>query len=227
VKIQESLEKGFFEDVEANELYRNFVHNLITRTNSINGIQYREDPTIFSWELMNEPDCAAPSLDVLIEWIEETSGYIKSIDRSHMISTGTANCRQYFKALNSPVNISFCTFHIYPDPAHRGTIVNEVRGVIDNAVNTSVEMGKPIVMEEYGISRRKLDHNSTRESWYQLMLDEFYSKEGDGTAFWRFVARSNLTEDQLERENGISLHPDDAELRAIIKAKAEEITNKT
>jgi len=95
--------------------------------------------------------------------------------------------------------------------------------VIDNVVNTSVEMGKPIVMEEYGISRRKLDHNSTRENWYQLMLDEFYSKNGDGTAFWIFTARSNLTEEELEIENGISLHPDDAELREIIKEKAEEI----
>ena len=217
------LREGFFEDVEANELYRNFVHNLITRTNSINGIQYREDPTIFSWELMNEPDCAAPSLDVLTEWIEGTSSYIKSIDQNHMISTGTSNCREHFKALNSPVNISFCTFHIYPDPTHRGTTMNEVREVIDNVVNTSVEMGKPIVMEEYGISRRKLDHNSTRENWYQLMLDEFYSKDGDGTAFWAFSARSNLTEEELRIENGISLHPDDAELREIIKEKAKEI----
>jgi len=101
--------------------------------------------------------------------------------------------------------------------------MNEVREVIDNVVNTSVEMGKPIVMEEYGISRRKLDHNSTRENWYQFMLDEFYSKGGDGTAFWTFSARSNLTEEELERENGISMHPDDAELREIIKEKAEEI----
>jgi len=217
------VREGFFEDVEANELYRNFVYNLITRTNSINGVQYREDPTIFSWELMNEPDCAAPSLDVLTEWIEGTSSYIKSIDQNHMISTGTSNCREHFKALNSPVNISFCTFHIYPDPTHRGTTMNEVREVIDNVVNTSVEMGKPIVMEEYGISRRKLDHNSTRENWYQLMLDEFYSKDGDGTAFWAFSARSNLTEEELRIENGISLHPDDAELREIIKEKAKEI----
>lgn len=30
---------------------------LLTRKNSITGVEYRNDPTIFAWELINEPRC--------------------------------------------------------------------------------------------------------------------------------------------------------------------------
>ena len=30
---------------------------MIMRTNTVNGRRYRDDPTIMSWELMNEPRC--------------------------------------------------------------------------------------------------------------------------------------------------------------------------
>ncbi len=236
------VRKGFFEDKEANILYKNFVHNLITRTNSINGVQYKEDPTIFAWELMNEPDCASPpSIDVLTKWIEETSNYIRGIDKNHMIATGCAHMKDpnIFVKLHTAPNISFFTFHFYPGHGTKKYAIaksrlrgkkikgeikeitpKEAREMISNLISISKKIGKPIVMEEYGTSRRwGLD----RKVWYSLMLDEFYSKDGDGTAFWTFSARSNLTEEELERENGISLHPDDAELREIIEEKAKEI----
>ena len=227
------VRKGFFEDKEANELYRNFVYNLITRTNSINGIQYKEDPTIFSWELMNEPAYAAPSIDILINWIEKTSSYIRSIDQNHMISIGgegnikyylTNQGENYFvKVHQIATNISFCTFHIYGHAEFsRNDYTKIIEGIIQDAHET---LNKPIVMEEYGISKRKCNHTWTKEGFYQFMLDEFYSKDGDGTAFWIFTARSDLTEEELERENGISLHPDDAGLREIIKEKAKENEN--
>ena len=227
----EEIRKSFFGDEEANELYRDFVYNLITRTNSINGIQYKQDPTIFSWELMNEPANAAPSIGILIDWIEKTSNYIKSIDRNHMISIGGEGNTKYYltnqgenyfvKVHQIATNISFGCFHIYGRPTlNEDDFEKVLDGLIQDAHET---LNKPIVMEEYGISKRKCNHTWTREGFYQFMLDEFYSKDGDGTAFWAFSARSNLTEEELEIENGISLHPDDAELRGIIKKKAKEI----
>jgi len=75
----------------------------------------------------------------------------------------------------------------------------------------------------YQGKHRMIALGGVRRIFIPIMLDEFYSKDGDGTAFWAFSARSDLTEGELERENGISMHPDDAELRRIIKEKAEEI----
>lgn len=39
---------------------------VLTRKNTITGIEYRDDPTIFGWELINEPRCMTdPSGDTL------------------------------------------------------------------------------------------------------------------------------------------------------------------
>ena len=225
------IRKSFFGDKKANELYRDFVYKIVTRTNSINGIQYREDPTIFSWELMNEPANAAPSIEVLIDWIQKTSNYIRSIDQNHMISIGGEGNTKYYltnqgenyfvKVHRVATNISFCTFHIYGHTEFsRNDYTKIIEGIIKDAHET---LNKPIVMEEYGISRRELNHAWTREGWYQFILDEFYSRGGDGTLFWGFTTRKELTRDEMQRRNIVSLHPDDAELRKIIKEKAKEI----
>ena len=41
--------------------YQDHVKTVLTRVNSINGYVYSEDPTIFAWELINEPRVDATS----------------------------------------------------------------------------------------------------------------------------------------------------------------------
>ena len=47
----------FFNDTGAKELYKEYVRSILERRNSRNGLLYREDPTIFAWDLINEPRC--------------------------------------------------------------------------------------------------------------------------------------------------------------------------
>jgi len=86
-------------------------------------------------------------------------------------------CENYFvKIHQSATNISFCTFHIYGRPT---LTENDLKKVLDRLIRDAHKtLNKPIVMEEYGIPKGKCDEVWTREDWYQLMLDEFYSKEG-------------------------------------------------
>lgn len=47
----------FFSNAAVKQLYKDNVKALTGRVNSINGRKYAEDPTIFAWDLINEPRC--------------------------------------------------------------------------------------------------------------------------------------------------------------------------
>lgn len=91
---------------------------LLTCKNSITGIEYRNDPTIFAWELINEPRCltdiSGDTLQVSLfdrflcpitlisqcfanqvtlffvrkDWINKMTAFIKSIDKKHLLTVG-------------------------------------------------------------------------------------------------------------------------------------------
>jgi len=47
----------FFTDPDAKRIYKENVKYTLLRKNSVNGRTYKDDPTIFSWGLLNEPRC--------------------------------------------------------------------------------------------------------------------------------------------------------------------------
>ena len=47
----------FFTDADAKRIYKENVKFTVLRKNSVNGRVYKDDPTIFSWGLLNEPRC--------------------------------------------------------------------------------------------------------------------------------------------------------------------------
>ncbi|MFP4187588.1 MAG: hypothetical protein ACLFSU_05405, partial [Acholeplasmataceae bacterium] len=64
--------------------YKDWVEHVTNRVNSLTGVPYKEDPTIFAWELANEPDGAE-----VHNWAEEMSEYIKhDLGVSQMVACG-------------------------------------------------------------------------------------------------------------------------------------------
>lgn len=47
--------EDFYTDERVKLIYRHNVCRLVNRVNSLTGVKYRDDPTIFSWDLINEP----------------------------------------------------------------------------------------------------------------------------------------------------------------------------
>ncbi len=47
----------FFVDPKARELFQNHLTTVVNRVNTLTGVAYKNDPTIFAWDLMNEPRC--------------------------------------------------------------------------------------------------------------------------------------------------------------------------
>lgn len=76
------------------QAYKNYIHTILTRKNTINGRTYLEDPNILSLELANEPHTSdnyeisrgiAPG-SLVKAWVSEMAAYIRSLDPNHMVS---------------------------------------------------------------------------------------------------------------------------------------------
>src|SRR5208337_4934441 len=101
----------FFEDERTKADFKRLIGTVLLRTNSLTGVSYREDPTIFAWELMNEPNAKPDSL--LHHWVEEMSAYVKSIDPNHLVASGHANVENGLADIDIP-SIDSATWHAYP-----------------------------------------------------------------------------------------------------------------
>ncbi|KAK9825831.1 hypothetical protein WJX81_000642 [Elliptochloris bilobata] len=91
----------------ARQMYKRHMLTMVSRVNTVNGRLWRDDPTIFAINLINEPRCEChpthiplpynytilPSCqntcpDVISAWINEMSAFLRSVDPNHLISIG-------------------------------------------------------------------------------------------------------------------------------------------
>ena len=84
----------FYAIPEAQALYREAIRTVVTRTNTINGKRYVDDPTVMSWQLANEPrpgsDAEGQSnIDVFKQWVNDTAGFIRALAPKQLVSTGS------------------------------------------------------------------------------------------------------------------------------------------
>ena len=50
---------------------------------------YKDDPSIFSWQIANEPRALSDDLHLEFRtWLHKSAELIRSLDPNHMISTG-------------------------------------------------------------------------------------------------------------------------------------------
>ncbi|KAI0174410.1 putative mannan endo-1,4-beta-mannosidase C [Pestalotiopsis sp. NC0098] len=149
------------------DAYKRYIETLITR--------YRDSPTIFAWELVNEPRCAADgtrniptsgncTTETLSSWIDEMSTYVKSLDPYHLVTWGgegefslpegsddwaySGADGGNFDHEISLANIDFGVFHSYPDWWSK-TVEWTNQWIKDHAA-AGIAANKPVVHEEYG-----------------------------------------------------------------------------
>ncbi|XP_073061530.1 mannan endo-1,4-beta-mannosidase 6-like [Primulina eburnea] len=130
-----ALRDPFFSDRTIKGYYKAYVKAIVTRKNSYTGVKYSEEPSIFAWELMNEPRCESVSCSpALQDWITEMAAFVKSIDQKHLVTVGLegfygSNSSQNYVMnpgdwaaslgsdfiQNSAIkNIDFASVHAYP-----------------------------------------------------------------------------------------------------------------
>ena len=82
--INEEKAMQFYTNETARALYRQHVEKIATRRNTVTGTLYRDDKTIFGYELINEGKCLTGRWEERRAWIAEMSAYLKSLDPNHM-----------------------------------------------------------------------------------------------------------------------------------------------
>ncbi len=139
--------------------YRAHIQTVIKRINTVNGRTYRDDPTIFSWQLANEPR------NYPANWIGDLGQYIKSLDSNHMVTVGSeGSWGGDFKTTHGSPTIDYTTCHIWVEPwgkynatdSSASQLTTATTFAVDylNTHNTdSASLGKPLVLEEFGLAR--------------------------------------------------------------------------
>jgi len=233
-----SSHDDFYTDANCRTWYKNHISTVLNRVNTFNGRIYREDPTIFAWELANEPRCESDPTGATLEaWVVEMSSYIKSVDPDHLVTTGSEgfygpagpehNLRSWMSSTgcdfiphHAVATIDFACVHDWG--AHWGTSYAESMTWVRDHIDDSTDLlGKPVILEEFG----RPSPIGTRDTFYQGWYDEVYSAAlaGDaagGSNFWI------LYHDDYEDYDGFGVYyPEDTTTCAIIAAEAAKMNS--
>jgi mannan endo-1,4-beta-mannosidase len=152
----------FYTHPRACAAYENWMRTLVTRVNRLTNVAYRDDPTIFAWELTNEAQCPGAA-HVLVRWVHRMAHALKQLDPHHLVAVGDEGFFNRWWPVSWPYTgvkgvdfeeflrvdaIDFGTYHLYPEswsqPRHFGI------PFIEAHARAAARAHKPVVMEEYG-----------------------------------------------------------------------------
>jgi len=193
----------FFTNDSLKQWFKYYIELLLNRTNTYTGIKYKDDPTIFSWEIMNEAENPGGNINVIKNWYEEISLFIKSIDQNHLITTGENGYDVYPKLYSNVdlmynssyflVNgykgtsfyenfqlryIDYVSFHSYPNGW--GLSAKAGKTWIKDHYKIAEGFNKPCLLGEFGIKENKL-------FVYNDWLEDIKSSSTKSAIVWQYL----------------------------------------
>ena len=199
---------SFYTDPVIRGWYRDWISHVLNHRNTITGVLYKDDPTVMTWELGNEPRCLSAGFyprspdcttETLVRWADEMSRHIKRIDRNHLVSVGdegffcrrngthwTENCGEGVdtEAFTRLRDVDVMSFHLYPD--HWGTTPEWGTDWIKRHFATAKRLGKPAMLGEFGLRDR-----SIRNPVYKEWLDTAFRNDAAGVLYWILSGRQD------------------------------------
>ena len=195
--------------------YKDYVNGLLNHTNPYTNRKLKDEPSVFAWELSNEPRCNTDAQckdNILYNWAKEMSEYVKSIDPNHMVSLGdegfynkpygyydeytTSNYAFYgaegvdFEKLMTIDTLDFGTPHLYLDQwgmKHTGTGQDDLLWFKIHG-ETCAELDKPVILEEFGLTDRTI-RDSEYKQWFEVLEGNVYDTvEYAGTNYWMIAS---------------------------------------
>lgn len=195
---------AFVTNDKAKELFANHVEKVLTRVNSVTGKPYTEDPTIFAWQISNEPRCFSddPAVQAAFkQWIWDVAAQIKSLDPNHMVCTGTegsVGCQMsigLFEDIHSCPDIDYLNIHIWPynwSWARAESLSEDMPNALartDEYIAAHLEvaerLNKPVTLEEFGFPRDNFEYKkgtpvTGRDAYYKHVLGRVVNESRHG-----------------------------------------------
>jgi len=234
-----SAHDQFYTDGQCKTWLKARIWTIVNRLNTYSGVLYKDDPTIFAWELANEPrawdDRYCPA-QLVRNWTADISAYIKSLDSNHIITTGmegfynaaigdpswlyNGNEGTDFIATHQVSTIDFCTVHMYQD--HWGITDAQttayLRKHLDDATNV---IGKPVILEEFG--RNIANKNPYLQAWTDTVYnDAAAGKAAAGWNIWMIEAGGSGHDDSFSL-----ILPEDQSTVDLLTTQAAKMNNLT
>ena len=228
----------FFTNDSLKAWYKDYLYTILNRTNHLSGVPYKNDPTIFGFELINEGANIYSDYRIIAGWYEEMSSYFKSIDSSHLLSTGETGYDNTFNNYSDVnffyngsdflfngmkgtsyvsntnlKNIDYGSFHLYTDAWG----MNPIAGTtwINDHIKIALGMGKPALLGEFGTA-------GDRYNFYEKYLMALRNSKCKSALVWYYVHPLLSSSDPY----GIN-EIDDPELFALFKEYIEIINTDT
>jgi len=203
----------FINNSETQTWYRDYVSMLLNRVNTVTGVAYKDEPAIFSWQIMNEGRNPGGDPEVMFNWYKEIASFIKSIDSNHLLTTGEDGFDEgvpadysvdeysnkyvlqagvgtsYTRNITIP-EIDYGNAHWYAEDFGFGGTVNDSmkraqRAWINDHKEIAARHGKPFVLGEYG--HEGFGDSSVLDIYRELWS---YAEEIglDGSTIWQLTA---------------------------------------
>lgn len=170
----------FYTNRKLIEGYKQYIKAMINRVNTYTGQRYKDDPTIFSWQLANEARCnngphGLPvkdcNTDTITKWMDEIATFIHEEDPNHLVSSGIEgigltppagvdpNTYVYtyvegtdYEAISALDSIDYNTVHMYPVGWGLKDYAKDGVKWIQAHADVDKKFNKPTVVEEWGLS---------------------------------------------------------------------------
>ena len=211
----------FSTNAKAQELFFQYVRDIIGRTNRYTDMAYVDDPAIMSWQIGNEPRAFSESAKApFAKWLSETSALIRSIDKNHLISIGSEGiwgCEMdadlYEKVCSDP-NIDYMNAHVWPynwSWVKEDSLIENVERACRNTADyihrhTAIaeRLQKPLVIEEFGYPRDGFlfapgSKTDGRDRYYEFIFSLLTSeKMVYGCNFWGWGGEARPVHEQWQ-----------------------------
>jgi mannan endo-1,4-beta-mannosidase len=252
--------------------YQEFTAQFYTNTQAVGMLdnhikfivaRYRENPTVMAWQLGNEPR-GVNNVDAYRRWVSQSAALIKSLDKNHLVTIGSEGTTSSTFAGTDPEkdhadpNIDYITLHIWvqnwgiydpakPDSTLARSVEYALRYLAEHE-GVARTLNKPLVMEEFGISRDGNNHDpaaavTVRDQYYTKIFDAVYQYANKphsvmaGVNFWAWGGEGRprvpegiwkagddfIGDPPHETQGWYSVYDTDTTTQAIIRRYAEQM----